>query len=85
MLERISSSLAREWLRITRVLLIVKGPEPAPRSLNKLTSMNGAKRHKVFRASLGSKRQTKILSHDDLAHLMLTRHAKYAKPNPLTK
>jgi len=36
LLERILSSLAREWLRITNGLLIIEDSEPAPRSLNKL-------------------------------------------------
>ena len=35
-LERILSSLAREWLRITNRLLIVEDPESALRSPNKL-------------------------------------------------
>jgi hypothetical protein len=68
-LERILSSLAREWLRITNGLLIAEDPEPALRSLNKLICVNGGEGHKVVRALSGSKR----------------RHAKCAKLNPLTK
>jgi hypothetical protein len=60
-LERILSSLAREWLRITNGLLIVEDPESAPRSLNKLMRVNGAERRKVVRAQKGSKRRTEIL------------------------
>jgi hypothetical protein len=60
-LERILSSLAREWLRITNGLLIVEDPEPAPRSPNKLMRVNGAERRKVVRALSGSKRRTEIL------------------------
>jgi hypothetical protein len=60
-LERILSSLAREWLRITNGLLIVKDPEPAPRSPNKLMHVNGAERRKVVRALSGFKRRTEIL------------------------
>ena len=60
-LERILSSLAREWLRITNGLLIIEDPEPAPRSPNKLMRVNGAERRKVVRALSGSKRRTKIL------------------------
>jgi hypothetical protein len=60
-LERILSSLAREWLRITNGLLIVEDPEPAPRSPNKLMRVNGAERRKVVRALLGSKRRTEVL------------------------
>jgi hypothetical protein len=60
-LERILSSLAREWLRITNGLLIVEDPEPAPRSPNKLMCVNGAERRKVVRALSGSKRRTEIL------------------------
>jgi hypothetical protein len=61
LLERILSSLAREWLRITNGLLIVEDPEPALRSPNKLMRVNGAERRKVVRALLGSKRRTEIL------------------------
>jgi hypothetical protein len=50
MLERILSSLAWEWLRITNGHLIVEDPEPAPRCLNKLMRVNGAERRKVVRA-----------------------------------
>jgi hypothetical protein len=53
-LERILSSLAREWLRITNWLLIVEDPEPAPRSPNKLMRVNGAERRKVVRGLSGS-------------------------------
>jgi hypothetical protein len=60
-LERILSSLAREWLRITNGLLIVEDPEPAPRSPNKLMRVNGAERRKVVGALSGSKRRTEIL------------------------
>ena len=59
-LERILSSLAREWLRITNGLLIVEDPEPAPRSPNKLMRVNGAERRKVVRARKGSKRRGHI-------------------------
>ena len=43
-LERILSSLAREWLRMTNGLLIVEDPEPAPGSPKKLMGVNGAER-----------------------------------------
>src|SRR5271156_358829 len=56
-LERILSSLAREWLRITNGLLIVEDPEPALKSPNKLMRANGAERRKVVRALSGSKRR----------------------------
>ena len=49
-LERVLSGLARDWLRITNGLLIEEDPEPAPRSPNKLTCVNGAERRKVVRA-----------------------------------
>jgi hypothetical protein len=64
--ERILSSLAREWLRITNRLLIVEDPEPALRSLNKPMCVNEGERRKVVRALSGYKR----------------RHTKYAKPTP---
>jgi hypothetical protein len=53
-LERILSSLAREWLRITNGLLIVEDPEPALRRPNKLMRVNGAERRKVVGAHSGS-------------------------------
>jgi hypothetical protein len=62
----ILSSLAREWLRIAIGFLIVNGPEPALRSLNKLMCVNGGERRKVVSALSGSKK----------------RHAKCAKPTP---
>jgi hypothetical protein len=43
-LERIPSSLISEWLRIINRLLTVENPEQAPRGLNKLKCVNGAKR-----------------------------------------
>jgi len=52
--ERILSSLTREWLRITNGLLIVEDPKPAPRSPNKLMRVNGAERRKGVRALSGS-------------------------------
>jgi hypothetical protein len=52
-LERILSSLAREWLRITNGLLIVEDPEPALRSPNKVMRANGAERRKVVRVPFG--------------------------------
>jgi hypothetical protein len=60
-LERILSSLVREWLRITNGLLIVEDPEPALRSPNKLMRVNRAERRKVVRTLSGSKRRTEIL------------------------
>ena len=60
-MERILSSLAGEWLRITNGLLIVEDPEPALKSPNKLMRANGAERHKVVRALSGSKRRAEIL------------------------
>ena len=60
-LERILSSLTREWLRITNEFLIVEDPEPAPRSPNKLMRVNRAERRKVVRALSSSKRRTEIL------------------------
>jgi len=53
-LERILSSLAREWLRIANRLLIVEDPELALRSSNKLLWVNRAERHKEDRARKGS-------------------------------
>jgi hypothetical protein len=53
-LERILSTLAREWLRITNRLLIVEDPELALRSPNKLMRVNGAERRKVVGALSGS-------------------------------
>jgi hypothetical protein len=60
-LERILSSLTREWLRITNGLLIVEDPEPALRSPNNPMRANGAERRKVVRALSGSKRRAEIL------------------------
>jgi hypothetical protein len=45
-LECILLDLAREWLEILNRLLIVEDPEPAPRSPNKLTRVQGAERGK---------------------------------------
>jgi hypothetical protein len=49
--ERILSSLAREWLRITNGLLIVGDSEPAPRNPNKLMRVNGAERRRKGKAT----------------------------------